>query len=66
MVRSSDFDVSTDLEFCETCVGGKHHRSPFQIGTSARPEEPLGLVHSDVTDVCGKLGANRWVELSTS
>ena len=28
-------------------------RSPFQTNASARPEEPLGLVHSDI---CGKLG----------
>ena len=44
MVESRNFDVSTDLKFCEMCVGGKHHRSPFQSGTSARSDEPLGLV----------------------
>ena len=38
-------------------VSGKHHRSPFQTGVSARPEEPLGL---------GNWVQNRWVELNTS
>ena len=49
---SLDFDMSSELEFCETCVGGRHHRSQFQKDTHTGSEEPLGLVHSDE---CGKL-----------
>ena len=52
MIDGFDFDASSDLTFCETCVGGKHYRSQFPKGTSTRSNEPLGLAHSDV---CGKL-----------
>ena len=54
MVNSFDFDASSDLMFCEPCVGGKHHKSQFPRGTSNRSTEPLGLVHSDI---CGKLNS---------
>ena len=54
MVNSFDFDASTDLAFCETCVGGKHHKSQFPKATGNRSTEPLGLVHSDI---CGKLNS---------
>ena len=46
MVDGSDFDVSADLDFCETCVGAKHHGSPFPTGETTRSTEPLDLVHS--------------------
>lgn len=54
MIDSFDFDASSDLTFCETCVGGKHHKSQFPKGTSTRSNEPLGLIHSDI---CGKLNS---------
>ena len=54
MIDDFDFDASSDLTFCETCVGGKHHKSQFPKGTSTRSNEPLGLVHSDI---CGKLNS---------
>lgn len=47
------FDYSSNSKtFCEPCVEGKHHRSPFSTSGATRSEEVLGLVHSDV---CGKV-----------
>ena len=45
-----DYDVSKEINFCESCVSGKIHRSPFMKAG----REPLGLVHSDV---CGKISS---------
>ena len=53
LVDNFDFDASKEIEFCETCVEGKHHRSQFKSNGATRAKEPLGLVHSDV---CGKIG----------
>ena len=53
LVDNFDFDASKDIDFCETCVEGKHHRSQFKSNGATRAKEPLGLVHSDV---CGKIG----------
>ena len=47
------FDALKEIDFCETCVKGKHHRSQFKSNGATRAKEPLGLVHSDV---CGKIG----------
>ena len=47
-------DVSDELEFCESCVQGKIHRTPFPTIGGKRAEVPLGLVHSDV---CGKINS---------
>ena len=47
-----DFDSQKQISFCEACTEGKHHRSPFPVGSGTRAEETLDLVH---TDVCGKL-----------
>jgi len=30
LVNNCDCDVSKEIGFCETCLGGKHHRSHFQ------------------------------------
>lgn len=51
LVEQFDYNATNDLGFCETCVGGKHHRSRFEISES-HAKEPLELVHSDV---CGKM-----------
>ena len=53
LINSFDYDPSMEIGFCETCIGGKHQRSPFST-SSTRCKEPLGLVHSDV---CGKMSA---------
>ena len=50
LVEQFDYDVKNGIGFCETCVGGKHHRSPFDTSKS-QTKEPQ-LVHSDV---CGKM-----------
>ena len=39
------------LFFCETYVGGTHHRTPFASSTT-QTAEVLELMHSDV---CGKI-----------
>ena len=52
LVDGFDFNPSKEVNFCETCTEGKHHRSPFPTNGGSRAKEPLGLVHSDV---CGKM-----------
>ena len=54
MADGFDYDPTKEIDFCESCVKGKHHRMPFPTGGGKRCEEPLGLVHSDV---CGKINA---------
>ncbi len=54
LVDGFDFDVSKDIDFCESCVAGKHHRSMFKTNGRKRAVEPFGLVHSDV---CEKMNA---------
>ena len=51
LVHHFDYDLSNKIGFCETCVGGKHHRTPFGCSTT-KTTEALELVHSDV---CGKM-----------
>lgn len=52
LVKGLTYNPSKGVEFCETCVGGKHKTTPFQASESQRAVKPLDLVHSDV---CGKL-----------
>ena len=51
LVDRFDYDMTSNVGFCEPCIGGKHHRSHFETSTS-QTKEPLELVHSDV---CGKM-----------
>ena len=54
MLEHFDYDTKKRIGFCEACVGGKHHRSPFEKKKRhTLSAEPLELVHSDV---CGKIG----------
>ena len=53
LVDNFDLDFLKEVDFCETCVKGKHHRSQFKSNEATRAKEPLSLVHSDV---CGKIG----------
>ncbi len=43
--------MSNNIGFCETCIGGKQHRTPFN-SSKRQSKETLELVHSDV---CGKI-----------
>ena len=52
LVEHFDYDAKKDIGYCEPCVGGKHHRSPFDSRKS-QTAEIQKLVHSDV---CGKMG----------
>ena len=54
LVNRLDYDVSKEIDFCESCMSGKIHRSSFPKSGRERAEEPLGLVHSDV---CGKISS---------
>ena len=54
LVNQFDYDASKEIGFCETCIGGKHHRSHFPSNGGTCSKEILGLVHSDV---CGKINA---------
>ena len=54
LVSGLDYNISNEIDFCESCVNGKICRSPFPRVGRERAEEPLGLVHSDV---CGKLNS---------
>ena len=51
LVKKFDYDISKRIGFCETCIGGKHLRTPFASSTT-QTTEVLELVHSDV---CGKM-----------
>ena len=35
MVSGFDYDVSKRIGFCEPCVSGKHHRSPFPVNSTS-------------------------------
>ena len=48
LVRDFDYNVSNNIGFCESCVGGKQHRTSSERYTV----DLLELVHFDV---CGKI-----------
>jgi transposase InsO family protein len=54
LVNGFDYNVSNEVDFCEPCIHGKIHRSPFTTTSQKRAEEPLGLIHSDI---CGKINS---------
>ena len=54
LVDGFDFDAAKQINFCESCVEGKHHWCHFPTSGGKRAKEPLGLVHSDI---CGKMSA---------
>lgn len=51
LVQQLDYDSSKGIGFCETYIGGKHHRAPLD-SSKMRLKELLELVHSDI---CGKI-----------
>ena len=54
LVDDFDFASSSDIQFCESCLEGKQHRSSFPAQSETRAKEPLELVHSDI---CGKVNS---------
>ena len=51
LVEHFRYNLTKNIGFCESCIGGKQHRTPF--GASERQTcDLLELVHSDV---CGKI-----------
>ena len=54
LVDGFNYDISKELQFCEPCSEGKHHRTSFPINHSKRSDKPLDIVHSDL---CGKMNA---------
>lgn len=47
-----DFDVTKNLNFCDSCADGKHHRHSFPKYAERKSNKLLRVVHSDV---CGKI-----------
>ena len=66
LVKSFDYNTRNSIGFCETCVKGRHHCTPFS-SSKTKTTQPLELVHSDV---CGKMsekslgGANYFVSFT--
>ena len=54
LVEQFDYCATIVIPFCEPCLKGKHHRSPFPLSSQKRASKPLELIH---TDVCGKLSS---------
>ena len=63
LVDGFDYNAVKEINFCESCVEGKHHRCHFPTSGGKRAKELLDLVHSDV---CRKFNENFSVELNTS
>ena len=53
MVHGLNSSLSDELDFCESCVNGKHKRTLFEA-RSCCSSIPLGIVHSDL---CGKMNS---------
>ena len=49
LVERFDYNLSGDLGFCESCIGGKQHRNPFE-SSERQTGDLLELVHSDVCE----------------
>ena len=47
MVDGFDLDPTKEADFCESCVEGKHHCSPFPTSRVKCSKQPLKLIHSD-------------------
>ena len=47
MLQQFDYDTNKRVGFCESCIGGKMHRSPFEQ-SRRHTTGPLELVHSDM------------------
>ena len=62
LVEQFDYDAKNDIGFCESCIGGKHHRSPFD----SRKSQTTEILELVLSDVCGKMGGSLKEELSTS
>ena len=52
LVKGFNYDLTSNQEFCEPCVKGKHHHQKFPTEGGKRAKDKLELVH---TDVCGKV-----------
>ena len=62
MATGLEIPKSEYLSFCEGCIDGKIHRSPFKPVGAIRSQRKLELVHSDI---CGpmsveSLGGHRY------
>lgn len=52
LVDNLHCNTSCEVEFCETCIGGKQCKKSFEA-SKASTTTPLELAHSDI---CGKMG----------
>ena len=48
LVDDFDYNVSKQTPFCESCIEGKLHKTPYSSQGKTQAAVPLGLVHSDV------------------
>uniref|UniRef100_A0A1X7UFL8 GAG-pre-integrase domain-containing protein n=1 Tax=Amphimedon queenslandica TaxID=400682 RepID=A0A1X7UFL8_AMPQE len=46
LVDDFDFTPTYEIQFCESCLEGKQHRSTFPSHFETRAKEPLELVHT--------------------
>jgi hypothetical protein len=53
LVEGMDFNGDHDLNFCDRCVYGKHHDTPFPLSGGSCAREIFRLVY---TNLCGSLG----------
>ncbi len=51
LVERLDYSKTIDIGLCESCIGGKQHRTSFKSSDS-QTTDLLELVHSDT---CGKI-----------
>ena len=63
MVDQFDYDAEHSIGFCESCIGGKHHRSQFEI-SDHHSREPLKLKSVRVHFAYGSDGRSFFIEYS--
>ena len=51
LVKDFDYNASKNIGFCESCIGGKQHRTTFD----SSERHTVDLLELDHSDVCGKL-----------
>ena len=52
LVEGFDYSTTSEIQFCDSCLEGKQHKSPYPRQSQRMSTEPLQLIHSDV---CGKI-----------
>ena len=45
LVQGFDYSASREIQFCDSCLEGKQHKSPYPSHSRSKSKEPLELVH---------------------